>query len=186
MDKKNTNIVVAYMGDGAITEGYVLEALNMASVLELPILFICENNLYAMSTHVKRSHSSEIYQKVKAFGITCELIEDNDYKKLDSIAKQFIDKTREGKPHFIEVRTYRHKGHSKNDLNLYRDKSEEKYWFEKDVLKQIQKELVKSREATEEEIISIIEECKNGIDIITDEVIKIPEIEKEELSKYID
>ena len=161
--KNNSNITVAFLGDGAINEGYVLESLNLAVVLKLPILFVCENNLYAMSTSTKKSHSSEIIKKVKGFGMEAEVIEDNDFKKLDELSKKFIKKVREEKiPCFIEIRTYRHCGHSKNDQNLYRDKAEEEYWFNKDVLKIIEKELI-NKEEIQKKIEKKVEEIINSI-----------------------
>jgi len=171
--KKNKNIVVAYLGDGAFNEGYVLESLNLAAVLKLPILFVCENNLYAMSTNVKYSHSAEICSKVKSFGIKCGLIEQNNFKKLDCVAKEFIsDIRKKSEPYFIEVRTYRHYGHSKNDLNLYRGKEEEKFWFEKDALKVIEKELIESGKMTLAKSDLIKKEYEQHINNISDEVIK--------------
>jgi len=170
--KKNKNVVVAYLGDGAITEGYVLEAINMSIVFGLPILFVCENNFYAMSTHVKVSHSNEIYKKIGGFGIKCSLVEDNDYIKLNSIAGDYIEKIRDGQgPFFVEVRTFRHKGHSKNDQNLYRDKEEEKHWFDLDVLKKIEEKIVRDGIMTVEDLNSMQNESKAYIDKIANEVV---------------
>jgi len=184
--KKNDNIVVAYLGDGGINEGYVLEALNLAVVLKLPILFVCENNLYAMSTHVDRSHSAPIHQKVKAFGIKCEVIHNNDFIKLDSVAKRFVEEVRLYKePRFIEVRTYRHYGHSKNDLNLYRDKDEEKFWFEKDVMKIVEEELIKSKELTQDDVNKLKEEYQAYIDSIAEDVINLPEHTEKDVLKHV-
>jgi len=169
--KQNDNVVVAYLGDGAMTEGYVLESLNMAAALKLPILFICENNFYAMSTHIKKTHSSDINKKAEAFGIKSALVPDNNYKLLYEIAEEFINDTRKGIPHFIEVQTYRHKGHSKNDQNLYRDKSEEQYWFNKDVALIIEDELL-SNKYTIEDINLIKTEIDTFVDKISEELIQ--------------
>ena len=184
--KKNQNIVIAYLGDGGFNEGYVLESINLASVFKLPILFVCENNLYAMSTPIKKSHSGEIYKRARSFNITSELVEDNDYKKLDDVAKKFIEEVRAlSEPRFIEIRTYRHYGHSKNDLNLYREKSEEDYWYERDVLKKIENELIDSEKITSNELNQIKEENRDYIDKIADEVIALPEPEPSEVTNYV-
>lgn len=173
--KNNKNLVIAYLGDGAFNEGHVQEALNLAKVLNLPILFICENNQYAMSTPVKKSHSSSICDRVSAMGIKCTLIPDNDFILLDSTSKRIISDMRENpQPNFIEVRTYRHLGHSKNDLNLYRDKAEEQYWFEKDVLTAMRKLLIESRQASEEQLNQIESETERRISEITEEVLPLP------------
>lgn len=180
------NVVVAYLGDGGFNEGYVMESLNIAGVMKLPILIVCENNMYAMSTHIKKSHSSEIINKVKAFGIKSELIEDNDYIKLNKIAKEFIDNIRENKgPYFIEVRTYRHKGHSKNDLNLYRDKEEEKYWFDRDVLIKIEQEIINKGLLKPEEIEDLKLKVEKEIDEITQEIIMDSEENSSKILNHI-
>ncbi len=140
----NKRVVIAFFGDGGINEGHVLEALNMAAVFSLPIIFICENNQYAMSTPIKSTIKKEIYKRAEAYGINSILIENNDYSALDDSVKNAVKKARENsEPSFIEVRTYRHFGHSKNDKNLYRGKDEENFWLSLDVMKKIEEILIK-------------------------------------------
>ena len=173
--KKNNNVVVAFLGDGGFNEGYVSESLNLASVMKLPVLFVCENNHYAMSTHTSIGHSSGIIGKVKAYNIQCELIDENDFRKLDSVAKDFISRIRrEPEPFFIEVKTYRHCGHSKNDQNLYRDKEEEKFWMKRDVVACLEKDLLDSKKITREGIQKIKEKIKEKLNSLSDEVISYP------------
>ncbi len=180
------NITVAYLGDGGFNEGYVNESLNLASVLKLPILFVCENNQYAMSTPMKNSHSNPINERAKALNIMCEVIHDNDFKKLDSVAKRFIDEIREKKgPGFIEVATYRHGGHSKNDLNLYRNKEEEQAWIKRDVLKAIETELMLAKQLTEDEATAIKKKHEDSIDRIAEEVIKLPDNNPKDVLKNV-
>jgi acetoin:2,6-dichlorophenolindophenol oxidoreductase subunit alpha len=183
--KKNDSIVVSFIGDGAITEGYVLESLNMAVALKLPILFVCENNFYAMSTPVSKTHSSEIYKKVQGFGMESVLIDKNDYKKLDEVAKKFIEETRKGKPHFIEVRTYRHRGHSKNDKNLYRTKEEEELWLNRDVLEKLKEEMVMEGIASNYEILNSNKVCEEEVNQIAEMVISLPNSYSENLSEHL-
>jgi pyruvate dehydrogenase E1 component alpha subunit len=169
---KKRDIVVAYLGDGGLNEGHVYESLNLSVVLGLPILFVCENNHYAMSTHINRSHSSEISRKVSGFGIKCGVVEDNDYKKLNELAPEFIGEVRESSsPGFLEIKTYRHLGHSKNDLNLYRDKEEEEFWFERDVFKLVGDELVSGRAVSGEELQAIVDGINKEIEAIAEKVI---------------
>lgn len=163
-------VVISFFGDGAINEGYVMEALNLAAVFSLPIVFICENNLYAMSTPSKSTNKVEIYKKAEAFGINSILIENNDYNALDDAVKISLKNAREKSiPSFIEVRTYRHLGHSKNDKNLYRNKDEENFWFSLDVMEKIkqkiltdnpdkEKELKEFRDKTDSEVTNTFEE----------------------------
>jgi len=168
---KRKQVVVSYLGDGGFNEGYVLEALNLCAVLKLPILLVCENNFYAMSTPIAISHAAEIHTKAAAFGITSAVVKDNDFRKLDMVASKFISEIRAGGgPRFIEVQTYRHKGHSKNDLNLYRKKEEEEAWFKKDVPLQIERELTETGAATAGELENIrtditkmLDDCAAGL-----------------------
>ncbi|MBI2135175.1 thiamine pyrophosphate-dependent dehydrogenase E1 component subunit alpha [Candidatus Woesearchaeota archaeon] len=170
--KNSNNVVVAFLGDGGFNEGYVSESLNLASVMDLPVLFVCENNHYAMSTPTSVGHSSEIIGKVKAYNIQCELVDENDFRKLDSVAKEFISQIRKKpQPFFIEVKTYRHCGHSKNDQNLYRDKEEEKFWMEKDALACLEKELLVSKKITGEGIQKIKGKIREKLDSLSEEII---------------
>lgn len=179
--KGNKNVVVAYLGDGGFNEGYVQETLNLAVTWKLPILFVCENNHYAMYTHINKTHGTEICKRVGGLGITCESIEDNDYEKLDTTAEKFIKQIRDTSlPHFIEVKTYRHLGHSKNDKNLYRDKKEEEKWFKTDVLSRLEKELIAQGKYDADKISLLKKETEAEIEKITEEVIKdpVPDINK--------
>jgi TPP-dependent pyruvate/acetoin dehydrogenase alpha subunit len=182
----SSNVVVSYLGDGGFNEGYVQETLNLAKVLGLPVLFICENNQYAMSTAVKRAHSADIVLRAKSFGIESAVVEDNDYVSLDKYAKDYVSRMREGEgPFFLEVRTYRHFGHSKNDQNLYRDKKEEDYWFERDVLELLRKDMLKKGEASEGDLDDIEIKMRKEIDDIADEVVKMPTLDCESVSSGV-
>lgn len=173
--KDNKNIVVCYLGDGGFNEGYVQEAFNLAVIWKLPILYVCENNQYAMSTSVKTTHGAEICQRIKGLGMNCESIEDNDYQELDSLVGKIIEKIRKTpQPYFIEVKTYRHFGHSKNDKNLYRDKSEEEKWFKTDVLPILENEIVARGTDNKEGIEHLKIEIQQEIEKIVQEVIKEP------------
>lgn len=169
------NVVVTYLGDGGFNEGYVQESFNIAALWDLPILFICENNQYAMSTHIKKAHATEICQRIKSLNITCESTEFNDYKKLDTVADTFIKQIRiTPKPYFVEVKTYRHHGHSKNDKNLYRDKEEEEEWFKTDVLVKLEEEIISQKKYSKEEIRLLKEKIQKEIEEISQEVLQDP------------
>lgn len=168
---QNGKIVVAYLGDGGINEGHVLESFNMAAALNLPVLFVCENNKYAMSTPVSQTFKAPIYKRAESFGIKSFIVERNDYKALDKISKEIIsDMKNSPKPAFIEVQTYRHKGHSKNDKNLYRSESEEAEWMDLDILTQIEREW-----SNLEELNEIKKETEKKVSDIFEEVSKYPE-----------
>lgn len=176
--KGNKNIVVCYLGDGGFNEGYVQEAFNLAVIWKLPILYVCENNQYAMSTSIKKTHGAEICQRVNGLGMNCDSIEDNDYKKLDSLAGKIIEKIRKNpQSYFIEVKTYRHFGHSRNDKNLYRDKSEEEKWFKTDVLPRLENEIVSQGKDNREKIEGLKKEIQQEIEDIVQDVLKEPSVD---------
>lgn len=151
--QNKNNLIVAYLGDGAFNEGYVQESLNLAVIWQLPILFICENNQYAMSTPYKKTHGADIYQRAKSIGIISELIRDNDYEMFDKVVQKYInDIKKKSKPYFIEIQTYRHLGHSKNDKNLYRNHEEEEKWFKTDVLKKLEKEITTKNQCPQKKL----------------------------------
>lgn len=180
--KNNKRVVVSFFGDGAMNEGYVQEALNLAAVLELPILFVCENNFYAMSTSVNKAFKTPICKRAESYGIRTERIDGNNVLNINAVAKEFIGKIRKGEgPFFVECLTYRHCGHSKNDLNLYRPDEEEKEWFAKDPLIILKNKLLEGGDATEEELCKIDSEIKKEIEDGVKFATESPEVDKKTL-----
>ncbi len=138
---KNNKIAVAsFFGDGAVEEGVFFESLNFASLKKLPILFICENNQYAIHSHLKdRQPDDDILGRVRSFGIQAERIENNDVSKIYKTAKKMLNriKSDQGGPCFLECLTYRWLEHvgPNEDFELgYRTKDEAKPWIVNDQL----------------------------------------------------
>ena len=114
--------VVCFLGDGAVNQGTFHESLNMASLWRLPVLFVCENNHYAIGTEIHR-HSAvpEVFKRVAAYNIPAEKINGMDVLKVHNATKQALDRIRRGGgPQFIECETYRYRGHSMADPGTYR------------------------------------------------------------------
>jgi len=123
---KTDNIVVVFIGDGALGEGVLYESLNMASLWNLPILFVVENNKYAMSTYIKEAVAGSIIERGKSFGIKSEGIPGDDVEFIIKKSKKIIGNIRKNKePFFLACDTYRFCGHSKSDNRAYRTKEEE-------------------------------------------------------------
>lgn len=140
--KQADSVVASFFGDGATDEGAFHESMNFAALKKLPILFVCENNFYAIhSHHLSRHHSDNILERVKTYGIAAERIEDGDIFKIHEVAKTYIEKMREGNgPAFLECITCRWKEHvgPDDDFHLgYRSEKEVLYWKEKDQLKRL-------------------------------------------------
>jgi pyruvate dehydrogenase E1 component alpha subunit len=135
----NGNIVVSFFGDGAANQGAFHESLNMASVWDLPVLYVCENNLYAMSTPMDRTTNIEdISARASSYGIKSLIADGNQISDVEEKAIEAIDYIRTGKgPVLFEIKTYRHLGHSKSDNRAYRTRDEEELWLENDCIKNL-------------------------------------------------
>ncbi|MBS1118095.1 MAG: pyruvate dehydrogenase (acetyl-transferring) component subunit alpha [Deltaproteobacteria bacterium] len=126
-------VTVAFFGEGASAEGEFHECLNLASLWRLPLLFVCENNLYAMGTALARSHAEpEIHRKAEAHRIESEVVDGMDVLAVADAATRAITAIRErGAPRFLECMTYRFRAHSMFDPDLYRDRAEVERWKER-------------------------------------------------------
>jgi 2-oxoisovalerate dehydrogenase E1 component len=112
---KNNNVSVCFIGDGTLGEGVVYEAMNLASLYNLPILFVCENNQYAQSTHISNNLAGSIEKRAESFGLQTYTANTWDYTELSSMTKNVISNVRNSQPSFLLINTYRLKAHSKGD-----------------------------------------------------------------------
>jgi TPP-dependent pyruvate/acetoin dehydrogenase alpha subunit len=117
-------VTACFFGDGAVAEGEFHESLNLAALWKLPVLFLCENNLYAMGTRIERALSqTDVASKARTYGITAESVDGMDVVAVEAAARRAADTVRaEGGPFFLECRTYRFRAHSMFDAELYRDR----------------------------------------------------------------
>ncbi len=123
--KNDGGVAVTYMGDGAANQGQVAECYNMAALWALPILFVIENNQYAMGTSVKRSAAGQLYKRGEGYAIPGEQVDGMDVFAVQACARQALDYVRSGNgPYVLEVMTYRYRGHSMSDPAKYRTKEE--------------------------------------------------------------
>jgi pyruvate dehydrogenase E1 component alpha subunit len=128
------HVTCCFHGDGAAAEGSFYESLNLSVLWQVPALFICENNLYAMGTAIRYSHGNkEIAEKAAAIGVTAVTVDGMDVLAVEAAAKKAAAAVRAGKgPHFIECLTYRFRAHSMFDAELYRSKDEVETWMQRD------------------------------------------------------
>ena len=128
--QKNGKVVVCFFGDGANNEGAFHESLNMAAIWNLPVVFVCENNGYGMSTSTARSTAVEhIADRAAAYAMPGVTVNGNDFSAVAEASTTAIARARRGEgPSLIETKTYRHRGHSKSDRNRYRTKEEIEEW----------------------------------------------------------
>jgi pyruvate dehydrogenase E1 component alpha subunit len=126
-------VSACFFGEGAAAEGEFHESLNLAALWQLPVLFVCENNLYAMGTALERSESeTHIFLKAQSYGLDSEAVDGMDVIAVEAAARRATEAIRNGGgPRFLECRTYRFQAHSMFDAQLYRDKAEVESWKKK-------------------------------------------------------
>lgn len=143
----DNNIATVVFGDGAMNEGYVLETFNLAAEMQLPLLFILENNGYAMSTPVESVNPSASFERrIKGFGLDYLRTDTSDFDKLFETLKSAVDIVRNKRiPQFVEIFTHRFCGHSKSDKREYIPKERDDFWHQHDII-----EFAKTKLSTEE------------------------------------
>ncbi len=161
----NNRITACFFGEGAVAEGEFHEALNLAVLWKLPVLFVCENNLYAMGTALDLSESqTDIAKKAEAYGLPAEPVDGMDVLAVQRAAQKAADHIRAGKgPWFLECRTYRFRAHSMFDPELYRSKTEVEAWKKRCPIKTFIKELVEQNMLTDEDLESLEEKVAEEI-----------------------
>jgi len=164
--RKTDQAVACFFGEGASNQGTFHESLNMASTWKLPVIFICENNLYAMGTRQSRVMNIEnIADRAGAYGIEGMVVDGNDVLAVYQAACRAAERARKGEgPTLIECKTYRRKGHSRADPAKYRPKEEVEEWLRKDPIKRFKEYLMKEHSFTESELLDIEKEATNAIE----------------------
>ena len=163
-DKYNENdaVTLCYMGDGAVRQGAVHEAFNMAMMWKLPVVFICENNGYAMGTSVERTaNHSDIWKLGLSYEMPCAPVDGMDPVAVAESVKEAVDRARKGDgPTFLEMKTYRYKGHSMSDAQKYRTKDEVAEYQNIDPITKVLDMIKKNKWATDKEIQAIQDQVK--------------------------
>lgn len=169
--KKNNNISITLFGDGACHQGQVYESFNISKLWSLPVLYIIENNKYAMGTSIERSSSTvELYKRGESFGIEGRVTNDTNFFEMYNTLKECISFVRKEKsPLLLEIKTYRYKGHSMSDPDNYRTKEEvNEYKNNRDPIKNFRKIIIENKIAKDEEFNFIESNVKTTINDITD------------------
>jgi pyruvate dehydrogenase E1 component alpha subunit len=132
--QNRSNVTVCFFGEGAAAEGEFHETMNLSALWKLPVLFVCENNLYAMGTRLELSESEpDIHQKAQSYRMRSEVVDGMDVVAVEAAAMRAVNAIRsEGGPHFLECRTYRFRAHSMFDPQLYRSRDEVEEWKKRD------------------------------------------------------
>lgn len=132
-------VAVCFFGEGALGQGVVYEVMNLAALWKLPVIYVCENNLYTEYTHFSETLAGDLLTRGLAFGVPSEVVDGQDVRAVHAVAKKMIESARAGQgPSFLVCNTYRYTGHHVGDINreYYRSKQEEHHWkVERDPLK---------------------------------------------------
>ncbi|WP_185870440.1 pyruvate dehydrogenase (acetyl-transferring) E1 component subunit alpha [Blattabacterium cuenoti] len=160
------SVTLTLMGDGAVRQGSLHETFNMSMIWKLPVVFICENNKYAMGTSVKRSTNvEEIYKIGGSYGMPSYPVDGMDPEKIAKIVFSAIERARRGDGStFIEVKTYRYRGHSMSDAESYRNKEEIHFYKKKDPILKLKNIIIKNQWETIENLNLIENEIKKEVE----------------------
>ena len=164
--RKGDQIVLCFFGDGAVNEGSFHESLNLASLWGLPILFICENNLYGMGTAVQRASAvPNLYQRAQCYAMDVESVDGMDVMAVIETAERTTKRVRESRcPVFVEAVTYRFRGHSMSDPGAYRTREEIEQWRARDPISQFASRLIKENVLTQRDLERIEADCVKQIE----------------------
>lgn len=182
--RENDNVSLTYFGDGAANQGQVYESFNMAELWKLPVVFIIENNKYAMGTAVNRASAQTDFSKRGAsFNIPGEQVDGMDVRAVKEAGARAVEFARSGKgPYILEMLTYRYRGHSMSDPAKYRSKEEvQKMRTEHDPIEQVRNRLLEKKWATEEELKAIDAEIRDQMNAAADFASADPEPDVSEL-----
>jgi TPP-dependent pyruvate/acetoin dehydrogenase alpha subunit len=164
--KNESRVTVCFFGDGATDEGEFHESLNLAALWKLPVLFLCENNRYAMGTAFERHVSDrDIVNNPPAYGVHADTVDGMDVVAVERVVHNAVESVREtGMPHFVELRTYRFRAHSMYDAELYRDKDEVEQWKQHDPIARLQSRALDAQLMSQSDVEAIEREVDEEIE----------------------
>ena len=185
---RSGRVVVSFFGDGANNEGAFHEALNMASIWKLPVIFVCENNGYGMSTSTARSTAvKHIADRAAAYSMPGVIVDGNDFSQVAEASHVAVERARAGEgPTLIEAKTYRYRGHSKSDRNRYRTKKEIDDWMtNRDPIERFESELREFGIIDQTDIDAIRDDVKREIEEGIDFARNSPAPDVADVTRYV-
>ncbi|NDG75008.1 MAG: pyruvate dehydrogenase (acetyl-transferring) E1 component subunit alpha [Synechococcaceae bacterium WB8_1B_136] len=186
-DSSSDAVTAAFFGDGTCNIGQFYECLNMAALWKLPILFVVENNKWAIGMdHNRATSDPEIWRKAAAFGMHGEEVDGMDVLAVRGAAQRAIERARAGEgPTLLECLTYRFRGHSLADPDELRAEAEKEFWAQRDPIKRLGAHLIEHNLATAEELKAIEKEIDAEVADCVEFALAAPEPKPEELTRYI-
>ena len=186
-DASSNSVTAAFFGDGTCNNGQFFECLNMAQLWKLPILFVVENNKWAIGmAHYRATSDPEIWRKAGSFGMAGEEVDGMDVLAVRAAAQRAIERARAGEgPTVLECLTYRFRGHSLADPDELRSEQEKQFWAKRDPLKALERDLTEAGLVTSDELRGIEKEIDAVISDCVDFALSAPEPDPAELTRYI-
>jgi len=185
--KKQAAATICMFGDGATNIGYFHEAVNLSKVWNLPVLWVCENNRYGMGTSIARASAvGEIRQKAEGYGMKNNVVDGMDLMAVYHMADAMLTDIRAGNgPQFLEIETYRFRGHSMGDPERYRKQAEVHHWQENDPIGFFQRYLVENNISTDDELEQQAQLAEKEVQEAVEFAESSPEPGEEELFRHI-
>jgi pyruvate dehydrogenase E1 component alpha subunit len=182
-------VAVCFFGDGALGQGLLYESMNMASLWKLPVIYVCENNLYNEYTHFSETTAGELLARAKAFGIYAEEIDGQDVRAVYAATLRLVERARRGEgPAFLLCHTYRYRGHHVGDINrpYYRSKEEEQEWAaQRDPLKRLADWLIDQRLTDQSVLDQIQSSVKAEIEAAADFALRAPYPDVSQVDQHV-
>ncbi|MFI7644279.1 pyruvate dehydrogenase (acetyl-transferring) E1 component subunit alpha [Nonomuraea sp. NPDC049400] len=180
-------VTACFFGDGAMAEGEFHESLNLAALWRLPVLFACENNLYAMGTALAKSHAqTDLALRAAGYGVVACPVDGMDAPAVAEAADRAAESIRAGAgPHFLELRTYRFRAHSMYDPERYRDKAEVEEWKKRDPIEALIARMTAAQELTSDDLAMLEKEIAEEIDQAVAFAEQAPVEPLEDLTKFV-
>ena len=164
--QKKPSVTCCFFGDGAVAEGEFHECMNLAALWRLPLLFVCENNLYAMGTRIDRAQAeTELTRKAAAYAMAAAAVDGMDVLAVEAAARRAAEAVRAGQgPYFLECRTYRFRAHSMYDPELYRSKTEVEEWKQRDPIMTLSRQMQEQNSLSDSDLAQMEREVASEVE----------------------
>jgi acetoin:2,6-dichlorophenolindophenol oxidoreductase subunit alpha len=182
-------VAVCFFGEGALGQGSLYEAMNLAQLWKLPVIYVCENNLYNEYTHYTETTAGTILGRATAFGLEAAIVDGQDVRAVNEVATRLVKRARSGAgPAFLQCDTYRYSGHHVGDINreYYRSKQEEQHWRnDRDPIKVLSKWLLEQAFADAAALDGITSEVRALMETAVKFAIAAPYPNMDEVEKHV-
>jgi len=187
--RASDQVAVCFFGEGALGQGLLYEEMNLAQLWKLPVIYVCENNLYNEYTHYSETTAGELMGRAKAFGVLTEEVDGQDAQAVYATALRLVERARRGEgPAFLLCHTYRYRGHHVGDINraYYRSKEEEQEWqTQRDPLTKLAETLMKQKLTDQSVLDSIHADVKTEVEAALQFALDAPYPDPDQVEQHV-